>query len=246
MKHLNFKEILLSGLCEPEHRRVEYWQQLQKESDYSELVFIRSLLETWHEYNNRIEAEMKIKDLSYYAIPLLHETINFTKPIKGHLDQADLASLFGSLIEYNNAIKPPEIKSNLENVSEKLTGIIKTSENVINNYKALEVALTANAAPLQSPKSLADIFPKDPTKILIVKEAIKDVSITKGCSERTITGFIEICKVAEALPDMPTNKLMIVIYNEIGKSYKTPPKSRPDQPAYFRAVKRTKKHFGIK
>jgi hypothetical protein len=95
-------------------------------------------------------------------------------------------------------------------------------------------------------KTLIEIFPNDETKISIIKEAIKDLSITKDCSDRIITGFIDACKLAHALPEISNTILMNVIYFEIGKPVTKPPKPRTDQKAYFDSLKATKNYFGIK
>jgi hypothetical protein len=94
-------------------------------------------------------------------------------------------------------------------------------------------------------QTLSDIFQNDNTKISIIKTAISDLSITKDCSDRVISGFIDGCKYAHALPDFASLHLMKVIYNQIGKPIGENIKHHTDQPAYNKSWKATKKYFGV-
>jgi hypothetical protein len=95
-------------------------------------------------------------------------------------------------------------------------------------------------------ETLTDIFSEDRAKILAITEAIKELSITKHCSDRTISGFVDGCKSANALPGIASTHLMKVIYKEISKPIGENIRHHTDQPAYNKSWKATKKYFGIK
>ena len=94
------------------------------------------------------------------------------------------------------------------------------------------------------PATLEEIFMNDLNKISIIKSAISDLSITKDCSDRTITGFIDGCKQSYSLPNINTTDLMKVIYNELGKAFETKSKPRYDKAPYQKSFKATKIYFG--
>ncbi len=99
---------------------------------------------------------------------------------------------------------------------------------------------------IKKPQSLIDVFPQMESKVIIVKEAIKDLNITSQLSERQLTGFVIGCKEAGALPQINDTDLLRVIFNEIEKPYKASNKPRYDQKPYKRFYDNTKKYFGTK
>lgn len=95
------------------------------------------------------------------------------------------------------------------------------------------------------PTCLKDIFSKEETKIGIIQDAIRDLNINKILGERQITGFIDGCKKAGALPDSNTTDLLRVIYFEIDKEVLSNTKPRYDKESYSVFLKNTMKYFNI-
>lgn len=94
------------------------------------------------------------------------------------------------------------------------------------------------------PATLEEIFINDLNKVSIIRSAISDLSITKDCSDRIITGFIDGCKKSHSLPDINTTDLMKVIYNEVGKAFENKSKPRYDKAPYQKSFNATKTYFG--
>lgn len=97
-----------------------------------------------------------------------------------------------------------------------------------------------------NPTCLKDIFPNEESKINIILEAIRDLNISKLLGEREITGFIDGCKMANALPNINTTDLLKVIYFEIGKKIQINTKPRYDRKNYDSFKNSTQKYFNIK
>jgi hypothetical protein len=129
----------------------------------------------------------------------------------------------------------PLIKSTIE---EKILHLQNIIEYINSSFEE------TSPSPIE-PQKLSDIFPNDKSKVDIIKEALKDLSITKDCSDRVISGFVDGCKFAHALPEIPSIKLMRVIFNEIKKPYNKNLKHHTDQPNYSKSWKETKKYFGV-
>lgn len=107
---INFKEVLLFALAEPEYSRLEFWGAKQKESEYSSMIFWQKLNDCWQFYFDKISQEIAIKNsfganITSYGIPLLFET---NQKMTGHLGLEQLSNLFSSLFDYakeNNLLK---------------------------------------------------------------------------------------------------------------------------------------------
>ncbi len=74
---------------------------------------------------------------------------------------------------------------------------------------------------------------------------MKDLAIVNRSSEREITGFIDGCKDANALPEISATDLMKAIYHELGKEYNDNSKPRYDKATYTNSLRRTKEYFKI-
>lgn len=60
----------------------------------------------------------------------------------------------------------------------------------------------------KQPQFVKDIFPKNEAKVLVISEAMKDLNITRELRERQLTGFIDGCKLADALPQLNNTDLL--------------------------------------
>lgn len=101
-KEPNYKEILLTALAEPSYSRLEYWQQQQKESGFSELVFYRKLQDALAYFTKVIDSKIAEKEslgiaTNDYKLPLLLET-DFK--IKGELGTTEIQLLNTELKRY--------------------------------------------------------------------------------------------------------------------------------------------------
>ncbi len=74
--------------------------------------------------------------------------------------------------------------------------------------------------------SFKSIFGDNEIKISIIREAMKELCIVHGSSERVITGFIDACKAASVLPEISTTDIMKAIYFELDKPLKKATKPR--------------------
>ena len=93
---------------------------------------------------------------------------------------------------------------------------------------------------------MQDIFSENEAKYSVIRTALDDLNITKKTDERSITGFIDGCKAAEALPNQSTSKLFKAIHLEINKPILKNSKPRYDGLKYQEFLKKTKQYFGIK
>lgn len=96
-----------------------------------------------------------------------------------------------------------------------------------------------------SEDTLINIFSENEAKYSVIKSAIYDLNITKETDERSITGFIDGCKQAEALPNISTSKVFRAIHLEINKPILKNSKPRYDGIRYNELLKKTKQYFGI-
>lgn len=99
---MNFKNLLLLGLIEPDYSRLEFWQKQQKESGFSELVFYKKLKDVLTDYESRIETEIAVRNswgnsITDFQIPLLIETDGL---IKGHIGKHEVSFLKLELEKY--------------------------------------------------------------------------------------------------------------------------------------------------
>lgn len=102
---IGIKEILLLGLAEPDYSRVEFWQQYQKRSGYSEVVFWRKLTDSWKIYDNKIDVQnawAQERGLHDVRLPLLPET---SHKLTGHFGKYELNILHKSLMEYGEKLQ---------------------------------------------------------------------------------------------------------------------------------------------
>jgi hypothetical protein len=93
--------------------------------------------------------------------------------------------------------------------------------------------------------SLLSIFNNNIEKVEIIKNAIHALNITKDFSERQITAFVDVSKMAGALPSFKNIKLICAIYDFLGKDIPKNIKSRPDGNDYKQMLKTAKKHYGL-
>ena len=92
-------KIFLMALSEPEYARVEYWINQQKESGWSETVFLRKLIDSYRYYFSVIDNEIKKlnswgNQVFDHRLPLLYET-DFE--LTGHVGKSELQSLLLSM-----------------------------------------------------------------------------------------------------------------------------------------------------
>lgn len=97
-----------------------------------------------------------------------------------------------------------------------------------------------------SEETLKNIFSENEAKYLVIRSALDYLNITKESDERSITGFIDGCKKAEALPNINTTKLFRAIHCEINKPFLKNSKPRYDGIRYTELLRKTKQYFGIK
>lgn len=113
---MNFDRTLLKALLEPEYSRIEFWQQQQKESGFSEIVFWKKLNNSLDFYfdkiNNEIERrnEMFLKagiepQYSNFGLSLFAET-NGELKADFPLDNSVLIELRNKLLDWAESIKP--------------------------------------------------------------------------------------------------------------------------------------------
>lgn len=101
-------------------------------------------------------------------------------------------------------------------------------------------------APEKKTHTIEDILDNDATKIIVIREAIKDLCIVRASQDRTITGFIDGCKEASALPNISTTEIFKAMYFELNKTLSPTSKPRYDKATYTDSLAKTKKYFGIK
>jgi hypothetical protein len=94
MKEIDFKNLFLLALTEPDFSRAEFWARYQAESGYSKGVFWMKLNEWFNHYNKRIKAEIAREkswgnDVIDFGFSLQSETYG----ISGHIDLAKLMAL---------------------------------------------------------------------------------------------------------------------------------------------------------
>ena len=104
---LTIKQVLLLGLSEPRYSRVEFWQQQQKESGFSPVVFWQKLNDLWQyyfeqNYNDIQEKNSWGNSITDSRIPLLMETNGL---MTGHLGKPELEELNFSLFHYGFDLK---------------------------------------------------------------------------------------------------------------------------------------------
>jgi len=94
--------------------------------------------------------------------------------------------------------------------------------------------------------SLLSIFNNNIEKVEIIKNAIHALNITKDFSERQITAFVDVSKMAGALPSFKNIKLICAIYDFLGKDIPKNIKSRPDGRGYKSMEKSARKYYGLR
>lgn len=113
---MNTNEIFLLALGEPDYSRIEFWQQQQKISGFSEIVFWKKLNNSLDFYfdkiNNEIERrnEMFLKvgiepQYSNFSLSLITET-NGKLNVGFQLDNSKLIELRNKLLDWSKSIKP--------------------------------------------------------------------------------------------------------------------------------------------
>jgi len=116
------------------------------------------------------------------------------------------------------------------------------SLDLIETSKKEKVKIEINNANFNS---LLSIFDNNQVKFEIVKEAMNKLNITKACSERQITAFVDVSKMAGTLPGLKNLELISTIYDFIGKNIPKNLKSRTDGNDYKLMHKLAKKYYGI-
>ncbi|WP_152269639.1 hypothetical protein [Agriterribacter humi] len=139
---------------------------------------------------------------------------------------------------------PPDFDQSI--VTHLKAGVAYVAYYKFLSQKLDELSTNNNSKIKHKLNTLKDIFSNTESKISVIKEAIKDLNITKDLSERAITGFINGCKEADALPQINDTDLLRIVFNEIGKTYGKTNKPRYDKDTYSRFLKDTKRYFGIK
>lgn len=99
---MDLKLVFLQALAEPEYSRVEFWQNKQKESNFSENVFWLKLNDYWKNYSDKINGEIDKgnaigNSLTNWLLPLLTETQG---ALIGHIGLDELSLLYSALVEY--------------------------------------------------------------------------------------------------------------------------------------------------
>lgn len=120
---MNIKEIFLMGLSEPDYSRIEYWKKLQKESGFSEIIFLRKLIDCSKSFNEVIESNINKhiywgNDILDFKLPLYPET---NGKLNGHFGKNELIILNESIGKWLN-----EIKNNVNNIGNIRVEFIKT------------------------------------------------------------------------------------------------------------------------
>jgi hypothetical protein len=113
---MNFDRTLLNALLEPEYSRIEFWQQQQKESGFSEIVFWKKLNNSLDFYFDKINDEIERrnemflkagKEPQYSNFGLsLHAETNGEVKADFALDNSILIGLRNNLLEWAEDIKP--------------------------------------------------------------------------------------------------------------------------------------------
>lgn len=101
----NYNEILLLALAEPTYSRVEFWQNKQKQSEYSKAVFYKRLKDVLDNYEIKIETEIEVRNswgnnVTDFRIPLLFET---NQKLTGHLGKPEIKTLQSDLTNFFNS-----------------------------------------------------------------------------------------------------------------------------------------------
>lgn len=186
-----------------------------------------------------------------FACPILKHLDNrfWNTNIYQHIRNLMIESEVKNIRSVNKLLYKPKTESNLSKF--KYTDLGFLLFNAIANIAYFRFSLflkekQQSFVPKKTEtkfQTLKDIFPKDEMKVKVILDAIKDLSITKDCGERIITGFIEGCKGATALPPSSMKDLFFIIYNEIGKKINTTSKPRYDKTPYTVSLNKTKKYF---
>ena len=77
----------------------------------------------------------------------------------------------------------------------------------------------------------------------MICQAMHHLKITKESTDRQITAFIDAAKSANKMPQHKNNKLIRIIYSEIGKPIPESLRSRADGLAYDEMKKSAESYF---
>lgn len=113
---MNPNFILLKALHEPDYSRIEFWQQQQKESGFSEIVFWKQLNDSLDYYFNKINDELEKRNAVFYSKGMEAQITNFGLSLYNEtngelnadfaLDNTVLIELRNKLLEWAESIKP--------------------------------------------------------------------------------------------------------------------------------------------
>lgn len=212
---------------------------------YSEIIKIKgatNLNEIIEKYKTKISNDYSCPITKYLDLKSL-DNLNLYKNFKSLMKISTIQNIKSVNVLLYGKGRPQIKKQPTPEGKELLNSVINI---VYERFYIFLLQQDKTKVKTNKPTCLNDLYGQETTKIRTIREALKDLHITKNNSERQITGFIDGCKKANALPQLNSTDLMKIIYSEINKEYRAGTKPRYDKETYITSFKSTKDYFGIK